>query len=327
MKENSHIDELLNGFIDGELSQRQITEVQRLIAHDTGVLERLNELKKCKMLVRSLPCEQAPAEMLGDIKASLERNSLLTHHGHAADQDRGARHLMFRKILTAAAMIALFAVLGTVIYNIIDSGTVTEKQFAVKQWEQPVETPVPEKSVPVVPVAVEKAFAAKLELGTSDFSAAEAAIKKAIEDSDLLQYVKSRGQQGQGTYSLECGRGEMTLLLVELDGIWEAFDSAKLVIESTESDGDIEISFVTAGQIAEIANQDSPQKRLEMAKNFKVLNTIAKLLEDEDPDATTLPLIVPKPVLTSASKSDKTPDTEAEIAEKVRLTIILIGRE
>ena len=37
MKENPNIEELLNGFIDGELTSREHTEVQRLIQHDRQV--------------------------------------------------------------------------------------------------------------------------------------------------------------------------------------------------------------------------------------------------------------------------------------------------
>ena len=50
MKEIPNMDELLNSFIDGELTPRQQTEVQRLIAHEEKVAQRLRQLQKCKML-------------------------------------------------------------------------------------------------------------------------------------------------------------------------------------------------------------------------------------------------------------------------------------
>ncbi len=76
MKANPEIDELLNSFIDGELPPRQQTEVQRLIAHDPQVGQRLRQLQKCKMLLASLPFAEAPAGMLENIKAALEREAL-----------------------------------------------------------------------------------------------------------------------------------------------------------------------------------------------------------------------------------------------------------
>ena len=49
MKENPNMDELLNSFIDGELPARQQTEVQRLIAHDEKIAQRVRQLQKSKM--------------------------------------------------------------------------------------------------------------------------------------------------------------------------------------------------------------------------------------------------------------------------------------
>ena len=49
MSKSQNIDELLNGFIDGELTARQQTEVQRLITHNPEVEQRLRQLQKCTL--------------------------------------------------------------------------------------------------------------------------------------------------------------------------------------------------------------------------------------------------------------------------------------
>ncbi len=118
MKENLNIDELLNSFIDDELSPRHRTEVQRLIAHDAEVTERLAELERCKMLVGSLPRAEAPPEMVEDIKAALERRTLLGQRPEHIESQRGLMQLFVRKVTSAAAMIGLVAVLVAVIYSI-----------------------------------------------------------------------------------------------------------------------------------------------------------------------------------------------------------------
>ena len=46
MKEIPNLDELLNSFIDGELAPRQHTEVQRLMAHDQKIAQRLEQLQQ-----------------------------------------------------------------------------------------------------------------------------------------------------------------------------------------------------------------------------------------------------------------------------------------
>ena len=119
MKENVNIDELLNAFLDDELTRRQLAEVQRMLSHDRQVAQRLSELEKCRMLVNSLPIAEAPADILENVKASLETQTPLDTQPEYSDQGRGARQLMMRKVLSAAAIVALVTVLGGVIYNIV----------------------------------------------------------------------------------------------------------------------------------------------------------------------------------------------------------------
>jgi len=49
-KEDENIDELLSGYIDGELTARGKTEVERLIKHDMQISERLEELQRTVLL-------------------------------------------------------------------------------------------------------------------------------------------------------------------------------------------------------------------------------------------------------------------------------------
>ena len=77
MKPNPNLDELLSSFMDGELSPRQRTEVQRMAAHDPAVARRLRQLQNCRTLFCSLPPAEAPGDMLEQIRQSLERKTLL----------------------------------------------------------------------------------------------------------------------------------------------------------------------------------------------------------------------------------------------------------
>ena len=61
--ENNKIKELLNSYIDGELTEREKTEVLRLVSDDQQVARRLRELQKTQMLVGSLPRAEAPARI------------------------------------------------------------------------------------------------------------------------------------------------------------------------------------------------------------------------------------------------------------------------
>ncbi len=260
MKENSNIDELLNSFIDGELTERQRTEVQRLIAHDAEVAERLRGLQNCKMLVSSLPRAEAPVEMLGQIKAALETTILPERQPVLFDRRQGARHLLVRKVLAAAAMIGLVAVLGTVIYTIVGPERVPDKSIVSDGHPQPV-AKVEAQPKPSIVTTAEKSIAeattaefnGRLELKTSALAATNALINRAIEDNGLLEKVTVKRQGGKSVYALSCDRESLGSLLADLNNVWAGLDSATLFVETDQFARQVVVEGVNAGQIAEIA--------------------------------------------------------------------------
>ena len=145
-KSKPEIDELLSGYIDEELSQRQRTEVKRLIQHDDELSQRLNELKRQKQLLGSLPVASAPEGLLDDVKATLERQSILDNASASREESAGVRHLMFRRVLTAAAMFLVpIGILAWVVLNIVtplDSDG--DKPFFVKPNLPAIFAPKPE---------------------------------------------------------------------------------------------------------------------------------------------------------------------------------------
>jgi len=119
--------------------------------------------------------------------------------------------------------------------------------------------------------------------------------------------------------------------LADLSNIWARFDSATLSVETDQFGEQVVVGAVGAEQIAEIVNQDSFEERIEVAKDFAVLNRMAELLpgkeilaaiDDRRPDLIT----IPKPVLTSSEKAVKKPMGRAEEGEEVHLTIVVAGR-
>jgi len=244
MKENPDIEELLNSFIDGELPARQQTELQRLISHDARVAQRLRELQKCKMLVSSLPFDEAPAEVAEEIKTSLEGRTplaqppfLLSPEGTGVrfDERAGARNLLVRKVLAAAAMIGLVAILAAVIYTIVAP-------------ESDYKTSVPAMG-----------FNGRLELKTDALVAVNSFINRAIEDNGLLEKVSYEAQQNKSVYSLSCSRDDLNLLLADLANIWEEFDSATLFVETKAPAKIVVVDGVSAEQIADLVTIPKPR--------------------------------------------------------------------
>ena len=71
--EDPNRDELLNCFVDGELSPRQRTEIKRLAANDPEIAGKIKQIETVRNLLRSLPREDPPGEVAENVRVLLER--------------------------------------------------------------------------------------------------------------------------------------------------------------------------------------------------------------------------------------------------------------
>ncbi|MFZ0034752.1 MAG: hypothetical protein WAK60_07180 [Sedimentisphaerales bacterium] len=343
--EITNIDELLNSFIDGELDQRHQTEVQRLIKHDEQIAGRLQKLQNCKRLVSSLPYAEAPDGMLEDIKASLEEKKLLVQPAPARprfDKRQGQRHLLVRRLVAAAAMIGLVAVLAAVIYSIVVPEATTKKSMAADnllrtsgkyavQKPQPAVTATAEKPVGQATFA-KMEFSGRLELKTSSPSEVVSFINKAIDEYNVPSGERTAAapsELGQ-SLALSCSRQNLRSFLADLGAIWNKFDSATLFVGTDRMEGQIAVDAVTPEQIIEIVNRDNFETQIKTAKYFAAMNNMTGLSPGKEVlfavDKSTPALItIPKPVLTSSEKSVTKLPAGAGAGQKVLLTIVVVG--
>ncbi len=329
MKENPNMDELLNSFIDGELPARQQTEVQRLIAHDEKIAQRLRQLQKCKILLSSLPVVEAPPQILENVKASLAGRTLLVEQPTAFDEHLGARHLLGRKLFAAAAMLGLVGILTAVVYTIV-APTVPQGPVAVEPRVLPPKVEVVEPA-PIIVVAAP--FSGRLELRTSYLPAVVAVINRAIEENiPSDEWIASDRSDVREPHALICSSESFNLLLAELSNIWDKLDSATLFVDTEVFGQRVVVDAVTAEQIAGIVNHDDSKRRIEVAKDFAVLNNIAEHLPGREIliaiDDTTVDLITPpKPRLTGGPETIKKSTTRTEADKNVRLTITVTASD
>lgn len=349
MKEGSHIDELLNGYIDGVLTSRQHTELQRLRKNDPEIERRLSELQKCKMLISSLPIAAAPADMLERVKAALQTETQVEAEPTVGDNHLGARQLKFRRILAAAAMIVLVAALAIIVYSIAAPPKTTES-FVAREGktvpmvgEQPglqeIFTADSDLTASKVSAGIENQqaaagltpaanlFSATLELKTSKLLAADIAVKKVLEKGGAADFVTLPSEADEYAYSLDCGVPRLNTVLSGLENIWTDFSSATLIFDTVQTEQPVVVEKITTWQIAEIAAQYIPQRRLKAAQYYAVMNNVQQLLPQRQAfdvsDEDVLDLIdmpKPKPVLTKdEAASGKFPGSELQ----VNLTVII----
>jgi len=317
------IDELLSGYIDDELATRQRTEVERLIAHDAKIEQRLEQLQKCRTLIGSLPCAEAPPQVLEAVKASLA-STVAIYEQSSYGKRMGRIHLLGRRILSAAAMLGLVGLLAGVVYTIMaphpsfDGLPVT--------MDRPPSEIIESAKPPAPAISPAFAFSGRLELRTSIPAKVGAVIKTTIEENGLSDSLGDIREPGKRIHYVRCSRQGLNSLLAGLENVWPRLDAAKMLIDTEVFGKQFAVDAVTTGQIAEIIDRDSHEGRIELARDFDLLNTTAasmpgaEVLSPIEAETANL-MTIPKPLIVGPS-AQKAPD-EAEADRTIRLTIIL----
>jgi hypothetical protein len=278
MKPNAKLDELLSSFMDGELSPRQRTEVQRMAAHDPAVARRLQQLENCRAVFCSLPPAEAPGDLLEQVREALERKTLLQEQPVSTRHVAGGVYLIFRKLVAAAAMIALLAVLGAVVYQIMSPvpGPQSLPPLAVDSIPP---QPVPDETggpAPVVVVA-DEGFSGRLELQTRAFVSADVFVRRAIDTCGLVNLAEPDIVESRRTYHVVGTREGVNRLVASLSGVWQEFNAATLHVESPEGiDAPVKVEAVTPDQMALIIASNSTEASIRTAEAYAVANHMAR---------------------------------------------------
>ena len=282
MKADPKIDELLCSFVDGELPPRQQTEIQRLAARDPEISRRLRQLQNCRALVSALPRSEAPGELFEQIKVAVERKTLLEEQPASGVSTAGVIHLIARRFLAAAAMIALLGVLGYVVYQIVAPVPGTEVQPPVAGIGKPLRVEPTQPSITPAIVA-DSGFSGRLEIQTATIAQADAVLKRAVEQNGLSALVASDDAAGIRTYKLVSSRQGVGRLIASLQSIWRSFDGVTLRIEGPgQFATPVTINAVTPEQAAGIVACKNTPASIETARNYAVINAMTQRTPGRD---------------------------------------------
>jgi hypothetical protein len=335
-EQNPKIEELLNSYIDDELSADERSQVQRLIRENHTIAQRLRQLERCKALVSSLPPAEPPAQVIAGIKQLLRNHSAGTSEPRHIESRRGARHLFVRQVMAASIIIGLVGIMGAVVYKIVEPAKTTTPIAAVQ--------PSPAVGPAIIPVETKKAIAVaaaenstsiglySLQLQTADFTAVDAYVNKLLEESPWLRYEATKDQPGKSAYRILCSRGGLEAMMSDLATVWSKFDSTTLIVRTDNVGQYVTVASVKPEQIADIARQDTIDGRVKLAKDFAMLNSVERIMPGEKmlaatersmPELTT----IPKPVLTSGDKNTVTAPKGAWDQVQVDLNIVVTGHK
>ena len=304
MKKEPNIDELLNSYIDEELTPRQQTEVKRLVAKDPQIAHKLQQLQKCKILVSSLPVIKAPYRVLNNIRTSIEMSDTSDRYARTLEKQTNTRLLLVRKVFAAAAVLAIATVLVAVIRTI--SPTTDREDYGVEKIVSRAE------------------FRGTLELKTSEFAAVDSVLNRAFENNSLSDSLISQRNTNRCVYSLSCTKESFDNLLDDLSSSWNKLDSAKLFVNTGIFGELIEIDAIVPDQVTEMADQVESSEIIALAKDYAIMNKMT----ERSPGKGILPSVedsvsglIPIPVITQKTIDKSTSDVEGE--KTVNLTIIL----
>lgn len=114
------IEAKLAAFVDGELDAAGRDDIEKHLLANPQHRKLLDDLMRGRALLRDLPREGAPPEILDSIQGHLERRLLLDEESAAVAGRRGSGGL--RRFMAVAAVLMLTATLGLVIYSVLPSG-------------------------------------------------------------------------------------------------------------------------------------------------------------------------------------------------------------
>jgi hypothetical protein len=335
-EKNQKIEELLNGFVDGELSVEEAAEVQQLIEKDRSVARRLHEIETCRLLVSSLPPAEPPAKVVSGVKELVRGNwSQGIRVDYSQDSgsgslnlSRGRLFLLSRQLITASVVIGLLGILAGVIYIIVTPETTAPRPIAVQPKAEDRTQNTERRTQNVEAVGVYS-----VNLTTADFAGVDSFINKVLGESTKLQYRTTKQLPGQSVYRVYCSRAGLEDLMTSLTPVWSRFDSATLLVNSDDAENQVAVEQVRPEQVADIAKQKTNAEQVRTARDFAVSNDIRRLLPQERMMALgkspgqagpelELPAI-PKPVLTSGDKGLLTAPRDTADQVQVDLNIVL----
>jgi hypothetical protein len=332
MKPNPNLDELLSSFMDGELSPRQRTEVQRLATHDPQVARRLQQLQNCRTLYTALPVAKAPSDLMEQIKASLERHSLLQQQPASAGRALGVWQLAFRRVVSAAAVLALMGALGWVIYEIVAPVPPGGSRM-MANGQGPVGTE-PVRAVPPVVLVADAGFTGRLELRTARLTQTDAFLGRAIENCGLASRLEPSIVGDQRVYRIAGTRENVNRLVASLSGVWPSFDSVALQVDRPEdATAPVVIEAVTPEQMAAVVAQNNTRASIDTAAHFAIMNDFAKAMPGTDlrPALQNDPGLLfalsnpPQPRETGPDNTARPTPAPTPEGAQVTLTIVLLG--
>jgi len=340
MSKDLNIDELLNGYIDGELSTRQTVELKRLINHDPEITKKLQRLQRTKKIISALPKVTAPAHIFKDVKLRLGEKIPVSEPLPAFSQrpeEKKALPVFYKRVLAAAAVIALLAgVIGIVSTMIAPQDTA--QMPVVLDDVPPPEQPMSESIQPVDPVVLARrtdapdTFNGKIILTTDSLLPLDAFLNRTIVELGLLPITEIYSEKNRSVFDIHCRYDQAKTLLAQLGTVWHKCESKTLYLYKEQFPDYVTVENVSPQQILQIADLNTLDEQIKVAGQFNTLNNVESSLTDRSLMAALnqqrFSFSIPRSFLTSVQVPPDEQQSEKQNQPKnIYLTIVIRDRK
>lgn len=319
----TEIEELFSASLDGELTQRQETELKRLLQNEPQMVEQLAALRRQRELLCALPVETAPPSLAEDIRAQLERKLILQNTSQTQSfWSRAA--LLRRRFVAAAAMLLLpLGLLGIVVYHIVTPASDTPTGSTTARGLLEGDLILPPLPPETTTLAAALPFDGILTLTTQRPLPADQLIKKQI----FVKAMENRTIRHQTPdvirFEIDCAAERMADFIASLSPLWAQLTDSRLTLRDTDAaERTTTIPHILPDQIQRLVQYTDKTPMLSAARLYASGNAPLRQETDQVPlPLTPEDLVIPQPFL--ASPEPETPQQPTDNAPTVRLTIEL----
>lgn len=302
----TEMDELLSAYIDDALTQRQQTELKRLLQHQPEIAEQLSRLRRQRELLCSLPIETAPPTLVDDVKTQLERRLILEQRQSRGLLNRAS--LLRRRITAAAAMLLLpIVLLGYVVWRIVMpvADETTQRTTAQALLEEDAAIAAVEQDG----AAASEAFAALpfdgvLVLTSERPILTAQSIEKQIFLLSLEHQTIPNRTAEKVTFQLDCPAEQLAEFIESLKPLWAQIDDSRLTLQGDDAaQRTITIPHIRPEQIQTLVRQTDTMPLRSAARQFAAANISSRPATeqagaaDEEHVITPDDLPIPRPIL------------------------------
>ena len=220
-KENLGIEELLNAFVDGELSDKERQHVEHLLSEDAEARELLSQIKQISQHVSALPMTSAPKELVDNVQYELEREFLLGKEDVMSEL-AGEKHLQVRWLMSAAAVLVLAGVIVTVVVSVLNNPSDTGLPPDPRAVIVGIPDALPDSDA-IAALQDKNTYLPEYPYGRLNLSVqpltskgVEPTIERFLEAHQIAQVVRNNLDQGDTHYAFHCQVGELDDLIDQL---------------------------------------------------------------------------------------------------------------